>query len=70
MTGFTLDRALREGLERFIADRDRPPATRMSEEQAINVIVGDWLMGQGYMPFPDDEQGITTALEAADVPRT
>lgn len=41
----------------------------MSYEDAVNVIVRDWLMGQGYVPLPDDPEEIMPALKAAHVPR-
>ena len=65
-----IDDHLLDGLENFIADRDRPPLDRMSYEIAVNVILRDWLMGQGYVPLPNEPDGtITPALEAADIPR-
>lgn len=69
MARLEVDDALLEGLDRFIADRDRPPRGHMTREQAVSVIVRDWLMSQGYVPLPDDPDTITTALEAADVPK-
>ena len=42
---------------------------KMTYDNAVNVIVRDWLMGQGYIPLPDDA-GITPALEAAKVPKS
>ncbi|SFV28002.1 hypothetical protein SAMN05216456_0412 [Devosia crocina] len=64
-----LDPDVLAGVERFIADQDRPPHGRMSREEAIATIVSDWLMGQGYLPLPGDDEGVTTALEAAEVPK-
>lgn len=69
MTSAHLDEELLDAIEQFIADRDAPPHGKMTHEDAVNVIVRDWLMGQGYMPFPDDPDAILTALEAAKVPR-
>lgn len=69
MIAVTLDPALVSGLDRFIAERDAPPDGRMSRVDAVNVIVQDWLMGQGYLPLPDETTRITPALQAADVPR-
>lgn len=63
------DQVFLDGLDRFIADRDRPPLGRMTRDQAIDAIVRDWLMGQGYIPLPDDQDSITPALDAADVPK-
>ena len=51
-----LDEDLINGLDKFIVDRDEPPAGRMSRNDAINVIVRDWLMSQNYIPIPDDGQ--------------
>jgi hypothetical protein len=64
-----LDDELLDGIEQFIADRDQPPHGRMSHQDAVNVIVSDWLMGQGYIKLPGDEQAITPALDAAGVPK-
>jgi hypothetical protein len=64
-----LEDTLLAGLEQFIADRNEPPRGRMSHDDAVNVIVRDWLMAQGYMPLPGDADGITPALAAARVPK-
>ncbi|MET3900422.1 hypothetical protein ABIB57_004388 [Devosia sp. UYZn731] len=69
MTSVKLDEELLDGVEQFIADRDEPPNGKMSYDDAVNVIVRDWLMAQGYVSLPDDEAGITPALEAANVPK-
>ncbi|MET3897002.1 hypothetical protein ABIB57_000939 [Devosia sp. UYZn731] len=69
MTSVKLDEELLDGVEQFIADRDAPPAGKMSYEDAVNVIVRDWLMGQGYIPLSDEPDEIMPALEAARVPR-
>src|SRR5690554_6244916 len=55
-------------LERFISHRDEPPRGRMTRTDAINVILRDWLVGQGYLELPPDQGAITNALEAAKVP--
>ncbi|UXN68058.1 hypothetical protein N8A98_00635 (plasmid) [Devosia neptuniae] len=68
MTSVELDEDLLDGVERFIADRNEPPRGKMTYEDAVNVIVRDWLMGQGYVPLPDDDDSITSALDAAKVP--
>lgn len=69
MTSVKLDEELLDGMEQFIADRDEPPRGKMTYDDAVNVIVRDWLMGQGYVPLPGDIDDITPALEAAKVPR-
>jgi len=69
MTSVKLDEELLDGVEQFIADRNEPPVGKMTYDDAVNVIVRDWLMGQGYIPLPDDADEITPALEAARVPR-
>jgi len=69
MTSVKIDEALLDGVEQFIADRNEPPLGKMTYEDAINVIVRDWLMGQGYVPLPDEPGEIMPALEAARVPR-
>lgn len=69
MTSVKLEAELLDGIERFIADRDEPPRGKMTYDDAINVIVRDWLMGQGYVCLPDEPDSIAPALEAANVPR-
>lgn len=69
MTSVKLEEGLLDGVEQFIADRNEPPRGRMTYDDAINVIVRDWLMGQGYIPLPNDTDEITPALEAAKVPK-
>jgi hypothetical protein len=69
MTMVNLDEELLDGIEQFIADRNEPPRGKMTYDDAINVIVRDWLMGQGYLALPDDPDGITPALEASQVPK-
>lgn len=69
MAKLELDDKLSEGLDRFIEDRDRPPRGHMTRDEALSVIVRDWLMGQGYIPLPDDPTPITPVLEAAEVPK-
>lgn len=69
MTSVKLDEELLDGVEQFIADRNEPPNGKMSYDDAVNVIVQDWLMAQGYFPLPDDGDEITPALKAANVPK-
>jgi len=69
VTSVKLDAGLMDGVQRFIADRDVPPQPRMDVAAAVNVIVRDWLQGQGYAPLPDDPSEITPALDAAEVPQ-
>jgi len=69
MTSVKLDDALLAGIEQFIAHRNEPPRGKMSHDDAINVIVEDWLIAQGYMALPDDTGTATKALDAADVPQ-
>ena len=69
MTSIKLEEALLDGVEQFIADRDEPPRGKMTYDDAINVIVRDWLMGQGYIPLPGDPNAVTPALAAARVPK-
>ena len=69
MTRVHIEDDLLDGVEQFIADRDEPPRGRMSHEDAVNVIVRDWLMAQGYIALPGDQDSITPALDAAVVPK-
>lgn len=68
MTSVKLEEELLDGVEQFIADRDEPPRGKMTYDDAINVIVRDWLMGQGYIPLPDDPDDITPVVESSRVP--
>jgi hypothetical protein len=49
MTTIKLDEELLDGIEQFIADQDMPLAGRMGYDEAVNVIVQDWLTAQGIM---------------------
>ena len=69
MISVALEEDLLDGVEQFIASRDEPPRGKMTYHDAVNVIVRDWLMGQGYIPLPNDTDEITPALEAAKVPK-
>ena len=69
MTSVKLDDALLAGIEQFIAHRNEPPRGKMSHDDAVNVIVEDWLIAQGYLALPDDTGTATKALDAADVPQ-
>lgn len=69
MTSARLDEDLLDGVEQFIADRNEPPHGKMSYDDAVNVIVRDWLMSQGYIALPDEPEKVTPALEAAQVPK-
>lgn len=69
MIAITLEDELLDGLEQFIADRNEPPRGKMTCDDAVNVIVRDWLMGQGYMPLPGNPDDITPALAAAKAPK-
>jgi hypothetical protein len=69
MSRVELDQELLEGVERFIAERDEPPRGRMSYDDAVNVIVRDWLMAQGYIALPGNPEGVKPALDAALVPK-
>ena len=68
MISVAIEDELLDGHEPFMAERDEPPRGRMTYDDAVNVIVRDWLMSQGYVPLPGEADGITPALEAADVP--
>lgn len=68
MTTVTLEEDLLEGLAQFMAVRDAAPNGKMTNDDAVNVIVRDWLMAQGYIPLPGSPDDIRPALEAAHVP--
>ena len=69
MISIKLDEELLDSMEQFIADHDAPPRARMTYDDAVNVMVRDWLMGQGYLALPGDTDEIVPALEAAAVPK-
>lgn len=64
-----LDAATLAALDRFIDKADEPPAARLSRPEAISVVVQDWLMGQGFMPIPQ-EPGHGIETNEAAVPAT
>ena len=68
MASVALDDGLLDGLARFMADRSEPPGAITDVESAANVIIRDWLQGQGYMPLPSDDD-IIPAMDASAVPR-
>ena len=70
MVSIALEEELLDGVEQFIADRNEPPRGKMSYDDAVNVILRDWLMAQGYIELPGDPDRITPALKAAHVPKT
>jgi len=59
---------LLSGIDRLIADRDTPPTPRLSREEALQMIVRDWLQGQGYVALPDGETvvRVSAASKVAD----
>lgn len=69
MISVKLDEGLLDGMEQFIADREEPPRGKMSYDDAVNVILRDWLMSQGYLPLPGEDGEIVRALDAAEVPK-
>lgn len=70
MISVELSDELLEGIEQFVADRNEPPRGKMTYDDAVNVIVRDWLMGQGYLALPGDTDQVVSALEAARVPKS
>lgn len=64
-----LDADMKHALDAFIAERDEAPMGRMTPSEAVNVIVRDWLTGQGYLAILGDEDTVVHALDAADVPK-
>jgi len=67
-TSIRLEAGLEQGLVKFIDHRDEPPRGRMTADDAVNVIVRDWLESQGYLPLPSDAGAVVKALDAAKVP--
>lgn len=69
MTSVKLDEELLDGIENFIADHDASPRDKMTFDDAVNTMLRDWLMGQGYLAIRGDEEvEVVTALDAAEVP--
>lgn len=56
------------GLDRFIDGQDAPPNPRLSRQEAVGVIVRDWLQAQGYLALPDGERVVPVKV-AADLPQ-
>lgn len=70
MTTAKIKQDLLDGIENFIADHDAAPQGKLTFDDAVNVMLRDWLMGQGYLAIPGDEEvEVVTALDAAEVPR-
>jgi hypothetical protein len=67
MTTSWLTSELLSGIDRLIADRNIPPTPRLSREEALQMIVRDWLQGQGYVALPDGES-ILPVSAASKVP--
>ena len=53
------------GIDAFVADRTSPPVGTMTQAEAVNVALRDWLMGQGYLALPGSSDRIIPALDAA-----
>jgi hypothetical protein len=70
MTTIKLDEELLDGIEQFIADQNEPRAGRRGYDEAVNVIVQDWLTAQGYYALPGADDDIITVAEASDLPET
>lgn len=47
-----LPRELLAGVDAFIKDRDEPPTPHLTRDEAVAVIVRDWLQSQGYIALP------------------
>ncbi len=58
---------LTAGVDKFIAERDLPPNPRMSRDEALQVIVRDWLQSQGHVALPDGET-VAPVSEASELP--
>lgn len=56
MNASWLTAELLSGIDRLIDDQDVPPNPRLSREEALQMIVGDWLQGQGYVAMPDGKK--------------
>ncbi len=56
------------GLDRFIDEQDVPPNPRLSRDEAVAVIVRDWLQAQGYLALPDGDQ-VVPVSEASELPQ-
>ncbi|RYG94768.1 MAG: hypothetical protein EON57_17780 [Alphaproteobacteria bacterium] len=58
---------LRVGIDRFIDEQDIPPNPRLSREDALVVIVRDWLQAQGYVALPDGDSVVPVSV-ASETP--
>jgi hypothetical protein len=63
---FKLDRDLLVGLDAYLKEQS-DGAAKLTREEALTVIVRDWLQGQGYLAIPGEKKH-TTARKAAGVP--
>ena len=54
MTSIKIDDEMMDGIENFIADRDESPRGKMSLDDAVYVMIKDWLMSQGYISISDE----------------
>lgn len=65
---FAVEATLLGALDSFIDQRDEPPNPRMTRQEAVNVILADWLVAQGFLPLRDESEPVVNALDAARVP--
>ena len=59
MTAIRLEAELHDGIEQFIADRAEAPRGRLNYDDAVSVIIRDWLIGPGYIPPPGAPDAVT-----------
>jgi hypothetical protein len=45
-----------EGIDKYIEAADEPPNPRLTRNEAVIIIVRDWLMAQGYIPLPPPKE--------------
>lgn len=45
-----------DGIDKYVARAAVPPNVRLTREEAVEVIVRDWLQSQGYLPLPDGSE--------------
>lgn len=50
------------GINKLIADQDVPPNPRLTQDEALLMIVRDWLQGQGYVAMPDGKRVVPVAV--------